>query len=78
MPYSEKFKRKIVQNLTGPNAISVPALSKEVDVSQTTLPKWLRNAGVTPHPEYPNNDENWKVRLIEEGFMRRMWNGGGV
>ena len=55
MPYSEKFRRKMVQKLTGPNAISATALSKEVDVSQTTLSKWLRNAGVTACFEYPNN-----------------------
>lgn len=55
MPYSEKFKRKMVQKLTGPNAISATALSKEVDVPQTTLSKWLRNAGITPCFEYPNN-----------------------
>lgn len=55
MPYSEKFRRKMVQKLTGPNGISATALSKEVDVPQTTLSKWLRNAGVTPRFEYPNN-----------------------
>jgi transposase-like protein len=55
MPYSEKFRRKMVQKLTGPNALSATALSKEVDVPQTTLSKWLRNAGVTPRFEYPNN-----------------------
>jgi transposase len=46
MPYSEMFKRKMVQKLTGPNAISALALSKQVDVPQTTLSKWLRNAGI--------------------------------
>jgi transposase-like protein len=55
MPYSEKFRRKMVQKLTGPDATSATALSKEVDVPQTTLSKWLRNAGVTPCFEYPNN-----------------------
>ena len=55
MPYSEKFKRKMVQKLTGTNAISATALSKEVDVPQTTLSKWLRNAGIAPCFEYPNN-----------------------
>lgn len=55
MPYSEKFKRKMVQKLTGPDAISATALSKQVDVSQTTLSKWLRNAGVAPRFGYPSN-----------------------
>ena len=55
MPYSEKFKRKMVQKLTGPDAISATALSKQVDVSQTTLSKWLRNAGVAPRFGYYNH-----------------------
>ena len=58
MPYSEKFKRKMVQKLTGPNAISATALSKQVDVSQTTLSKWVRNAGIAPRFVYPNNTDN--------------------
>ena len=48
MPYSDMFKRKMIQRLTGPNAISAWALSKQVDVPQTTLSKWLRNAGIKP------------------------------
>ena len=48
MPYSDMFKRKMVQRLSGPNAISARALSKQVDVPQTTLSKWLRNAGIKP------------------------------
>ena len=50
MLYSENFKRKMVQKLTGPNAVSATSLSKRVDVPQPTLSKWLRNAGiVSPH-----------------------------
>lgn len=45
MPYSENFKRKMIQKLTGPDAVSATALSKQVDVSQTTLSKWLKKAG---------------------------------
>ena len=26
-------------------------------------------------PNLKLDDENWKVRLIEEEFMKRMWNG---
>ncbi|NLX24730.1 MAG: hypothetical protein GXY61_02050 [Lentisphaerae bacterium] len=28
-------------------------------------------------PNLKLDDENWKVRLIEEEFMKRMWNGEG-
>ena len=48
MPYSDMFKRKMVQRLSGPDAISASALSKQVDVPQSTLSKWLRNAGIKP------------------------------
>lgn len=48
MPYSDIFKRKMVQKLTGPDALSACALAKEVDVSQPTLSKWLRKAGIDP------------------------------
>lgn len=46
MPYSEMFKRKMIQRMTGPYALSASALSKKVDVSQQTLSRWLRNAGI--------------------------------
>ena len=55
MQYSELFKRKMVQKMTGPDAISATALSKQVDVSQTTLSQWLRQAGIEPPFGYPNN-----------------------
>lgn len=59
MPYSDMFKRKMVQKMAGPDALSATALSKEVDVPQPTLSKWLRKAGVAPsfdfssHPNDP-------------------------
>ena len=58
MPYSDMFKRKMVQKMTGPDAISATALSKQVDVPQTTLSKWLRHAGIEPSFVYPNNYYN--------------------
>ena len=63
MPYSEMFKRKMIQKLTGPNAISATALSRQVDVSQTTLSKWLKNAGIEPRFGSLNNtDSNGQMR----------------
>ena len=41
--------------MSGPDAISASALSKQVDVSQSTLSKWLRMAGVGPSYVFPNN-----------------------
>lgn len=58
MPYSQMFKRQMVQKMSGPNPISAGALSKQVDVPQTTLSKWLRQAGMHTSYAYPNNNTN--------------------
>jgi transposase len=55
MPYSDMFKRKMVQKLTGPGALSASALSKDVDVPQPTLSKWLRKTGIDPSFGFPFN-----------------------
>lgn len=44
MPYSETFKRKMVQKMTGPKATSAGAPAREVNVAQTILSRWLRQA----------------------------------
>ena len=43
--YSESFKRKIVQRLLLPNAPSANALSKELQIPQSTLSRWVRLSG---------------------------------
>jgi len=71
MPFSDAFKRKMVQKMTGPNAISAGMLSKQVDVSQTTLSKWLRNAGIETDFGYPkktsvnNNDKERQIMAVK-------------
>ena len=55
MQYSDMFKNKMIQKMTGPEAISATALSGQVDVPQSTLSKWLRKAGVDPVYVFPNN-----------------------
>jgi len=42
--YSTKFKEAMVRKMTGPDAISANALSREMGVSQTGLSRWLRLA----------------------------------
>jgi len=42
--YSAGFKKRMIQRLTGPRAISATALSAEVGVPQPTLSSWLREA----------------------------------
>jgi transposase len=63
MPYSQMYKRKMIQKMTGPDAISATALSKQVDVSQTTLSKWLKNAGIEPAFGFPNNASDDKDQM---------------
>lgn len=55
MPYSDMFKRKMVQRMSGPETISASALAKQVDVPQTTLSKWLRLAGAKAAYVFPND-----------------------
>ena len=54
MPYSQMFKHKMIQKMTGPDALSATALSKQVDVPQSTLSKWLRKAGIYSTYAFPN------------------------
>ena len=54
MPFSQMFKHKMIQKMIGPDAISATALSKQVDVPQSTLSTWLRKAGVDSSHVYPN------------------------
>jgi len=42
-----------------------------------TTPK-LRNRLINNLPNLKLADENWKVRLIEEEFMKQMWNEEGL
>lgn len=42
MVYTESFKAKMVQRMSGPNAVSATRLSREVGVSQPTLSHWLQ------------------------------------
>ena len=58
MEYSQTFKRKMVQRMLGPNARSATSLSREVNIHQATLSRWLRdattmNAMSTPKPPIP-------------------------
>lgn len=43
--YTDAFKSRMVQRMTGLRAMSANELSQEVGVSQTSLSSWLRRAG---------------------------------
>jgi len=62
VPYSQKFKLRMIQRLTSPNAPSANTLSREVDVPQPTLSLWLRQARTLPpmtreHSEGANSSD---------------------
>ncbi len=76
--YSENFKRKMVQRMSGAHARSATSLAKETGVSQATLSRWLiqaRTIGLmskddrdTPKPD-PLRKERGpeeKMRLVLE------------
>ena len=45
MAYPIMFRRKMVQKLTGPNALSISELSKDIEVPKSTLSRWLNHSG---------------------------------
>lgn len=70
-PYSEAFKRKMVQRLIGKNAVSATQLSRETGVRQQNLSRWLQEARSLPKvaPERPKQ-RTWavadKARIVAE------------
>ena len=53
MQYSEGFKMRMVQRLSGPDPISANKLALEVGVSQNSLSRWLRQAANIHHFQNP-------------------------
>jgi len=45
MEYSASLKATMVRRMSGPDAVSANALAEETGLSQTTLSRWLREAG---------------------------------
>jgi hypothetical protein len=45
MEYSNGFRAAMVRKMTGPRPMSASALAEEVKVAQSTLSRWLREAG---------------------------------
>lgn len=55
--YSENFRTRMVEKLTGPHAMTATALSAEVGVPQSTLSRWLRGAGTVRRAMPPTDDD---------------------
>jgi len=74
MPYSDMFKQTMIQKMSGPDPISATALSKQVNVPQSTLSKWLRMAGVGPSYGFPNNAHEYtKMSKIKDPKRPNDW-----
>jgi hypothetical protein len=54
--YTEGFKKRMVETLTGPHAKTATTPSGEAGVSQPTLSRWLREAGTVTRAMAPTDD----------------------
>ena len=54
--YTEAFKATMIRKMTGPRARTAADLAKEVGVHQTTLSRWLRQAGIVVGMSDPKRD----------------------
>ena len=79
MPYSQMFKHKVIKKMIGPDAISATALSKQVDVPQSTLSTWLRKAGIDSSHVYPNpSNGNMPILKIRNQLDRQQRKGSSL
>ena len=73
MQYPDMFKNAMIQKMTGPDAISATALSKQINVPQPTLSKWLRMAGIGPSYVSNNAHEYTKMAKITDSKRPNDW-----
>jgi transposase len=72
-PFSVAFKRKMVQRLTGKDALSASELARETGVRQQNLSRWLEEArslpmmSDTPKPAVREWTVEQKARVLAEG-----------
>jgi hypothetical protein len=72
-PYSIAFKQKMVQRLTGRNAVSATQLARETGVRQQNLSRWLEQSRSLPvvvdkrRPMGPERTVEQKARILAEG-----------
>jgi transposase len=72
-PFSVAFKQKMVQRLTGKNAISASQLARETGVRQQNLSRWLEEArslpamADRPKPAVREWTVDHKARVLAEG-----------
>lgn len=54
--YSDNFRKRMVEKMTGPRAKTATVLATEVGVSQPTLSRWKREAGTVKRTMSPPDD----------------------
>lgn len=64
--YSENFKRKLIQRMSGPHARSATSLAKETGVAQATLSRWLTQARTIGRVSNDHHDEQKPDPLRKE------------
>lgn len=74
MRYSEKFREKMVAKMTGPSRQSATSLSKESNVPQATLSRWLAQAKVgVMSSRKGGRRKRWtaedKIRIVREAAV---------
>lgn len=67
--YTTGFRNRMIQRMTGPTAISASALSREVNIGQATLSRWLLRAPTlaamtasnqpSSHGRAPKSPQQW-------------------
>jgi len=75
--YSKKFRARLIQRLTGPEAVTQKELAMETGVSQGTLSRWLKEATVGVMPKDKNSPRRKrrkrtpeeKFRLVAESML---------
>ena len=70
MQYPDMFKNAMIQKMTGPGAMSASALSKQVEVPQATLSKWLRIAAIDSSYNFPNSANEYAKMANIKGPKR--------
>lgn len=71
MSYTQGFKSRMIERITGPEGITAYALSKEVGVSQPTLSRWVRERSLSGMKDKSNKKPHkWtaaeKLGVVQE------------
>lgn len=71
MSYSKGLQGRMIKRMAGPEGLSAKALSKEVDIPQPTLSRWLKNSSLgamsnDKGPKRRTRPASEKLRIVVE------------